>query len=108
MNRSHANRFAMALRATLSLTSVTARGRESHHCRRLRDVTPQRLVCALVEALGAGRVETIAVAPGTRTGDKMCRSCLEMSKWALCLLADVAPARPHQHVRTRSVVPLEV
>lgn len=60
MNRSHANRFAMALRATLGLASVTARGRESRHCRRLRDVTPQRLVCALVEALGAGRVETIA------------------------------------------------
>lgn len=60
MNRSHANRFALALRATLGLTSVTARGRESRHCRRLRDVTPQRLVCALVEALGASRVETIA------------------------------------------------
>jgi hypothetical protein len=50
----------MALRATLGLRSVTARGRESRHCRRLRDVTPQRLVCALVEALGASRVETIA------------------------------------------------
>jgi hypothetical protein len=50
----------MALRATLGLASVTARGRQSRHCRRLRDVTPQRLVCALVEALGAGQVETIA------------------------------------------------
>ncbi len=60
MNRSHAIRFAVALRATLGRTSVTARGRESRHCRRLRDVTPQRLVCALVEALGASRVETIA------------------------------------------------
>lgn len=60
MNQSHATTFAVALRATLGLTSVTARGRESRHCRRLRDVTPQRLVCALVEALGAGRVETIA------------------------------------------------
>ena len=60
MNRSHATRFAAALRATLGHTSVTARGRESRHCRRLRDVTPQRLVCALVEALGAARVETIA------------------------------------------------
>jgi len=60
LSRSHANRFAMALRATLGLASVTARGRESRHCRRLRDVTPQRLVCALVEALGAGQVETIA------------------------------------------------
>jgi Transposase DDE domain len=60
LNQSHATRFAGALRATLGLTSVTARGRESRHCRRLRDVTPQRLVCALVEALGAGRVETIA------------------------------------------------
>jgi len=60
LNQSHATKFAVALRATLGLTSVTARGRESRHCRRLRDVTPQRLVCALVEALGAGRVETIA------------------------------------------------
>lgn len=60
MNQSHATKFAVALRATLGRTSVTARGRESRHCRRLRDVTPQRLVCALVEALGAGRVETIA------------------------------------------------
>lgn len=60
MNKSHAIKFAVALRATLGLASVTARGRESRHCRRLRDVTPQRLVCALVEALGAGRVETIA------------------------------------------------
>ena len=60
MNPSHAIKFAVALRATLGLASVTARGRESRHCRRLRDVTPQRLVCALVEALGAGRVETIA------------------------------------------------
>ena len=50
----------MALRATLGHTSVTARGRASRHRRRLRDLTPQRLVCALVEALGAGRVETIA------------------------------------------------
>ena len=60
MSRSHATRFARALRATLGFTSVTARGREIRHCRRLRDVTPQRLVCALVEALGASRVETIA------------------------------------------------
>jgi hypothetical protein len=35
-------------------------GRATRHCRRLRDITPQRLVCALVEALGALRVETIA------------------------------------------------
>lgn len=60
MNRPHVSRFAAALRATLGLKSLTARGRESRHCRRLRDVTPQRLVCALVEALGALRVETIA------------------------------------------------
>lgn len=60
MNRPHVRRFAAALRATLGLKSLTARGRESRHCRRLRDVTPQRLVCALVEALGALRVETIA------------------------------------------------
>jgi hypothetical protein len=43
LNQSHATRFADALRATLGLASVTARERESRHCRRLRDVTPQRL-----------------------------------------------------------------
>ena len=60
MNRSHVSRFAVALRATLGFKNLIARGRESRHCRRLRDVTPQRLVCGLVEALGALRVETIA------------------------------------------------
>jgi hypothetical protein len=30
------------------------------HCRRLRDVTPQRLVCSLLESLGGHRVETVA------------------------------------------------
>ena len=77
MNRSHASRFAEALRATLGQKSVTARGRESRHCRRLRDVTPQRLVCALVDALGTGRVETSAdilrtfnAQTGLRTQDK--------------------------------------
>ena len=60
MNRSHVTRYADALRATLGWRNLTARGRETRHCRRLRDVTPQRLVCALVEALGALQVETIA------------------------------------------------
>lgn len=60
MNRPYVSRFAAALRATLGFRNLVARGRESRHCRRLRDVTPQRLVCALVEALGALRVETIA------------------------------------------------
>ncbi len=60
MNRSHVTRYADALRATLSWRNLTTRGRETRHCRRLRDVTPQRLVCALVEALGAFRVETVA------------------------------------------------
>ena len=60
MNRTHLNRYAKALKATLGWSNVTTRGRQSRHCRRLRDVTPQRLVCALVESLGASRVETVA------------------------------------------------
>jgi hypothetical protein len=39
---------------------LVARGRQAGHCRRLRAVTPQRLICALVEALGSLRVRTIA------------------------------------------------
>ncbi len=39
---------------------LTRLGRTSRQCRRLRDVTPQRLVCALLEALGAHRIETVA------------------------------------------------
>ena len=60
MNRSHLTKYSAALRATLGWENLTSRGRETRHCRRLRDVTPQRLVCALVEALGALRVETVA------------------------------------------------
>ena len=60
MNRPYFTRFAGALRTLLGARHLTARGRETKHCQRLRDVTPQRLVCALVEALGALRVETIA------------------------------------------------
>ena len=60
MNRVYVSKYAAALRATLGWRNLTARGRETRHCRRLRDVTPQRLVCALVEALGGLRVETVA------------------------------------------------
>ncbi len=60
LNQSHVTRYADALRATLGWRNLTTRGRETRHCRRLRDVTPQRLVCSLVEALGALRVETVA------------------------------------------------
>ncbi|MDP3937609.1 MAG: IS4 family transposase [Deltaproteobacteria bacterium] len=60
MNRNHLNRFASAVKETLGWENLTARGRQSGHCRRLREVTPQRLVCALVEALGAQRVESVA------------------------------------------------
>ena len=60
MNRPHLTRYADAVRSVLGSKHLTARGRETKHCRRLRKVTPQRLVCALVEALGANRVETIA------------------------------------------------
>jgi len=60
LNRPHLTRYALALRSVLGSRHLIARGRETGHCRRLRDVTPQRLVCALVEALGALRVRTIA------------------------------------------------
>ena len=60
MNHNHLTKFANAMRRVLGGEHLTGRARETGHCRRLRDVTPQRLVCALVEALGSGRVETIA------------------------------------------------
>lgn len=60
MNRLHLIRYATALRSVLSRANLEARARETGHCRRLRDVTPQRLFCALVESLGALRVRTIA------------------------------------------------
>ena len=59
MNRTHLTRYARALKGTLGWKNLTARGRQSGHCRRLREVTPQRLVCALVESLGAFRVEAV-------------------------------------------------
>lgn len=60
LNQRHVSRFAAALRSTLGFKNLVTRGRQTRHCRRLRDVTPQRLVCALVEALGALRVQTVA------------------------------------------------
>ncbi|MGH2671261.1 MAG: IS4 family transposase, partial [bacterium] len=60
MNRPHLTRYAAALKSVLGFRHLVRRGRESGHCRRLRDVTPQRLVCALIEALGGHRVRTIA------------------------------------------------
>ena len=60
MNRPYLSRYAQAVRSLLGSQHLTARGRETKHCQRLRNVTPQRLVGSLVQALGAGRVETIA------------------------------------------------
>jgi len=60
LNRTHLTRYARALRSVLSERHLVSLARETGHCRRLRDITPQRLVCALVEALGALRVRTIA------------------------------------------------
>jgi len=60
LNRQHLIRYASALRSVLDCEHLVRRGRQTGHCRRLRDVTPQRLVCALVEALGSFRVRTIA------------------------------------------------
>jgi len=60
LNRSHVTRYEDALRRTLGWRNLTALGRTTRHCRRLRDVTPQRLVCSLMEALGSLRVQTVA------------------------------------------------
>lgn len=60
MNRAYVTRFAHALRNVFSHRSLVAVGRATGHCRRLRTVTPQRLVCSVVESLGAYRVRTIA------------------------------------------------
>src|SRR6266702_5771540 len=60
LNRPYFTRYARALRSVLGYRHLVSRGRATGHCRRLRDVTPQRLVCSLVEALGGLRVETIA------------------------------------------------
>lgn len=60
MNCRHLTKYAGALKSVLGFQPLVDRARQSGHCRRLRDVTPQRLVCALMEALGALRVRTIA------------------------------------------------
>lgn len=60
MNNAHFTRYAAALRHTLGSANLISLGRTSRHCRRLRDVTPQRLVCSLLESLGAFRVQTVA------------------------------------------------
>ena len=60
MNAKYLTRYACALRTTLGSRPIIAWGREAGHCRRLRRVTPPRLVYALLEALGGLRVRTIA------------------------------------------------
>ena len=60
MKRHHINRFARALKAAVGAPNLTHLARQVGHCRRLRDVTPQRLVCTLLESLGSHRVETVA------------------------------------------------
>src|SRR5213593_1682736 len=60
LRRTHLTRFAHGLKAALERESLTGLARRLGQCRRLRDVTPQRLVCALLEALGSRRVETVA------------------------------------------------
>lgn len=60
MKRHHLIRFTRALKTALGAPSLTHLARQVGHCRRLRDVTPQRLVCALLESLGGHRVETVA------------------------------------------------
>jgi len=60
LNAKYLTRYACALRTTLGSRQIIARGRDAGHCRRLRRVTPPRLVYALLEALGGLRVRTIA------------------------------------------------
>ena len=60
LNQPYLTRYATALRSVLGFHPLLKRSRQVGHCRRLRDVTPQRLVCALLEALGSLRVTTIA------------------------------------------------
>lgn len=60
LNRAYLTRYATALRTVLSRRNLETRGRQTGFCQRLRDITPQRLVCALVESLGALRVGSIA------------------------------------------------
>ncbi|MCI0410101.1 MAG: hypothetical protein L0191_16350 [Acidobacteria bacterium] len=60
MNQPYLARYATALRSVLGFHPPLKRAREVGHCRRLLDVTPQSLVCALLEALGSLRVTTIA------------------------------------------------
>jgi hypothetical protein len=60
LNQRHVTRFADALRVVLGKDQVTALGRSTGHCQRLREITPQRLVCALLESLGGGRARSIS------------------------------------------------
>src|SRR5438445_192707 len=60
LKRAHLNRFTCGLKATLGSRSLTPLARDLGYCRRLRDVTPQRMVCALLDALGGRRIETLA------------------------------------------------
>jgi hypothetical protein len=60
LNQPYLTRFSQALRSVLGFRPLLSRARATGHCRRLRDITPQRLVCALLEALGSLRVTTIA------------------------------------------------
>lgn len=60
LNRPDVTRYARALRNALGERRLISLARTTGHCRRLRAVTPQRLVCALMEALGAHRTRTIA------------------------------------------------
>lgn len=60
LNGPYVTRYARALRIALGERGLVALARTTGHCRRLRCVTPQRLVCALVESLGAYRTRTIA------------------------------------------------
>ncbi len=53
-------RIAAALKSTLAATHVNELGLRTGQSKRLRVVTPQRLLLALMAALGGAKVESLA------------------------------------------------
>ena len=60
MSLSELNRIGTILKQALAMPTVNDLGRVTGQARRLRTVTPHRLFLAVVSALGARRVETLA------------------------------------------------
>ena len=60
MSLSELNRIGTVLKQALAMPTVNDLGRMTGQARRLRTVTPHRLFLAVVSALAARRVETLA------------------------------------------------